>query len=133
MAQMPKAVMDALADPGAMKMVGTVSSSGVPNAVIVNTMAALDPEAIAFADLRLGKTKANLNETGKLTVTVLRPNREAYQIKCSFQGFEETSPLAAEWNEMIYGRMRIQIKAVGIGKVEEVYSACLADAGAKLA
>ena len=61
MAQMPKAVMDALADPGAMKMVGTVSSSGVPNAVIVNTMAALDPEAIAFADLRLGKTKANLN------------------------------------------------------------------------
>jgi len=133
MAQMPKKVMDALADPGAMKMVGTVNGSGVPNAVIVNTIAALNPETIAFADLRLGKTKDNLTDTGKMTVTILRPNREAYQVKCSFQSFDETSPLAAEWNEMIYSRMRIQIRAVGMAKVEEVYSACLADAGAKLA
>lgn len=133
MAKMPKEVLDALADPIRLKTLATVNKAGVPNIVVVGTLAAMDEETIIFADLRLGKTKENLFDTGKFTVNVIGSDLSSYQIKGTFKEYQERTPLAEQWNEAVYSRIKMQIRGVVLGRVEEVYSASLQDAGKKLA
>lgn len=133
MAKMPREVITALGDEHSLKVLATADETGLPNAAIVATMTPLGEEMVAFADLRLGKTRDNLNKTGKFAVSVLTPQMKAYQIKGTFEGFQETGPLAASVNEMVYNAIKMQIKAVGLGSVDEVYSACMDNPGAKLA
>ena len=133
MVKMPKEVMDALAEEHALKMVATVSSKKVPNAVIIATVSPFDENTVGFADLKLGKTRQNMEETKKFTVTVFKPNLESYQIKCSFTGFLERGDLAYQMGEAVYKRVRFNPRAFATGKVEEVYSTSLGNPGEKLA
>jgi len=130
--EMPEAVVAALADPEALKVVATVSSAGVPNAVIVATVYPLDPKTIIFADLRLGKTKENLLQTKKFTVTVLTQNLESYQVKCAFGHFEERGDITDIIAERVFERVRLQPRGVVYGIVEEVYSTSLSSPGTRL-
>src|SRR3990172_6274747 len=132
MVEMPKEVVEALADFHAAKMVATIDSAGVPNAVIVATVVPIDRKTICFADLRLGKTKENLKQTGKFTVSVIRQNMESYQIRCNFVGYEERGGFADIFAEEIYKKVKLQPRGVVTGTVEEVYSASMTNPGAKL-
>lgn len=132
MVEMPEEVVAALADPEALKVVATISSAGVPNAVIVATVYPLDPKTIIFSDLRLGKTKENLFQTRKFTVTVLKQNLESYQIRATFSRFEERGNITDMIAERVFERTRIQPKGVVYGAVEEVYSASLSNPGTRL-
>ena len=133
MVEMPKEVVEALADFHALKVVATIDQVGVPNAVIVATVYPLDRKTICFADLRLGKTKENLTRTKKFTVAVIKPNLESYQVKCSFTGYEERGGFADTFAEEIYKKVKLQPRGVVTGTVEEVYSVSLTNPGAKLA
>jgi len=133
MVKMPKEVMEALSEELALKVVATINKKKIPNAIIVATLKALDESTVVFADLRLGKTRENLETTKKFSVTVLKPNLESYQVKCSFQGFQETGELAFTMGEEVYKKVRLNPKAFAFGTVEEVYSTSLTNPGEKLA
>jgi hypothetical protein len=125
MASIPDKVLDILAEPRSVKMMGTVNNSGIPNVVVISTISVLDPETIAFADIALGKTKKNLQQNGKLTVTVTGIGKEAYQIRCKFDHFETTTPLFDLWRELIWKKMMMDLKGVAIARVTEVCRAGL--------
>ena len=133
MAKMPKEVIDALANPQNLKTLATVSPAGVPNIVVIGTLGALDEETIVFADLRIKKTKENLLKNGSFAVNVVGADLRSYQIKGKYKDYQASGPLADQFNEMVYKMLPIQINGVVLGQVEEVYSACLQDAGKKLA
>jgi len=125
MAVIPDIVLDTLAEPGSVKMVGTADKEGKPNVVVITTIAVLDPETIAFADLRLGQTKVNLKKTGKLTVTVIGSNNQAYQILCRFVHFEDKTPLFDTWYNAVWEKVSIQLRGIAIAKVLDVIPADL--------
>ena len=116
----PDNVLDTLAEPGSVKMVGTVDKDGKPNVVVISTIAVLDPGTIAFADVLLGKTKDNLHKTGKLTVSVLGASGKTYQIKCRFVAFDNKSEMYDRWFEPVWQKMTLQLKGIAIAKVIEV-------------
>ena len=84
MTVIPDHVIDKLAETDSIKMVGTVDEYGKPNVVVISTLSVLDPETVAFADLCLGKTKKNLKNTAKLTISVMGTDKKAFQIQCKF-------------------------------------------------
>lgn len=122
----PDIVLDTLAEPGSVKMMGTVDQKGKPNVVVISTIAVLDPETIAFADLKIGQTKKNLNKNGKLTIAVSGASGKTYQIRCRFIMFDDKSELFKRWFSAVWDKMAMfftggtSLKGVGIAKVIEV-------------
>ena len=120
MAIIPDIVLDAMAEPGSIKMVGTVDQNGQPNVVILSTIAVLDLETIGFADLKLGTTKTNLHKNGKLTLFVLSETGKTYQMKCSFVTFDNKSEIYDRWFNAVWQKMAMQLKGVAIAKVIKI-------------
>ena len=126
MPAIPDIVLDTLAEPGSVKMVGTVDKDGKPNVVVISTIAVLNPETIAFADVRLGKTKDNLRKNGRLTVAVTGTTGKTYQIRCRFVAFDNKSEMYNRWFNALWQKLSlqfnisIQLKGVAIAKVMEV-------------
>ena len=133
MVDMPREVIEALSDFHAIKVVATVNPAGIPNASIIATVFPLDPKTVCFADLRLWKTKENLLETKKFTVTVLRLNLESYQIRCTYKGYEERGGIVDAIAEQVYQKIKLQPRGIVLGTVEEVYSTSMNNPGEKLA
>jgi predicted pyridoxine 5'-phosphate oxidase superfamily flavin-nucleotide-binding protein len=125
--------MAALSDEGAIKVMATVNKGGIPNAVVVGSIAPVDEETLVFFDLSMNKTKANLEENGKMAVAVFKPPFEGYQIKGKLRELLAEGPVAAEWNERLYAQTRMQLNSVGFMDVEEVYSLSPQSPGTKLA
>ena len=124
MAVIPDNVLDILAEPESVKMLGTVNNLGVPNVVIISSLSVLTPEKIAFADVCLGKTKANLKQNGKLTIGVIGHEKKAYQIKCKFIHFDKRTSIFNLWYEAVYEKMMMmRLKAVAIANVIDVSEA----------
>ena len=123
MAVIPDGVLDILAEPRSIKMAGTVDNNGVPNVVVISTLSVLNPETIAFADIRLGKTRRNLRQNGKLTIAVIGGGKEACQIECRFVHFEDRTPLFYRWRNLLWDRMQMEIKGVAIAGVVNVRGA----------
>ncbi|HEX59815.1 MAG TPA: pyridoxamine 5'-phosphate oxidase family protein [Methanomicrobia archaeon] len=132
MAKMPKEVMDMFNDREAAKVLATVSADGVLNVVPVGTLAAVDEETIAFADIFLGKTKSNLEATKKVAATAYK-GLDGYQIKGTFQGFQTSGPLFEQMSKAVKEMLKLDVRAVGTIKVEEVYSVGVKAPGKKLA
>ncbi len=120
MAAIPDRVLDVLAEPRSVKMVGTVDNRGMPNVVIISTVSVLNPETIAFADICLGKTRRNLQQNGNITVAVIGGEKEAYQIECRFVHFEDRTPLYDLWRNAVWNRMKMDIKGVAVAGVVNV-------------
>lgn len=133
MAEMSTEVVAALSDPSALKVVATISPAGVPNAVIVATVFPLDPKTIIFADLKLGKTKENLLQNRRFTVAVLRPSLDSYQVRGTFNRFEERGQVTDMIAEKVFEMSRLQPRGIVYGAVEEVYSTSLSNPGTRLA
>jgi len=120
MAIIPDIILDTMAEPDSVKMVGTVDQDGKPNVVMISTIAVLDLETIAFADLKLGKTKENLYNNGKLTLSVSNKTGKTYQIRCSFVAFDNKSEIYDRWFNAVWQRMSMQLKGVAIAKVIKI-------------
>ena len=72
MVTIPKDVMDVIAAPDSTKMMATVDEKGFPNVAPVGSITAVDSETIAFAELFIKKTKANLENTKKVAIVIFK-------------------------------------------------------------
>jgi predicted pyridoxine 5'-phosphate oxidase superfamily flavin-nucleotide-binding protein len=125
MVKMPPKVMEKFMDLENIKFLATVDEEGKPNVVYILSMIAIDNETLAFADLALNKTKKNLLSNGRCAVSVLANGEIQYQVKGTFQGFQDSGPLYEMFNEVPQLKYNAYFRPQGIGliKVEEVYLA----------
>ena len=121
MVKMPEEVMEIFNDWSASKAVATADAEGKLNVVPVRTFSVVDEETLAFGDVFLGKTKANLETTQKVAVTAFKGST-GYQIKGTFQEFLTSGPIFEEMKEAVKEKLKLDAKSAVILKVEEVYS-----------
>ena len=123
MVKMPPKVLEKFMDLNTIKFMATVDDEGKPNVAYILSMTAIDDETLAFADLALNKTKKNLLSNGRVAVSVLANGEIQYQVKGTFQGFQESGPIFDMYNEVpqLKYNAYFRPKAVGLIKVEEVY------------
>jgi predicted pyridoxine 5'-phosphate oxidase superfamily flavin-nucleotide-binding protein len=128
-------VIDMLKDPQTSKVVATCDDAGKLNVVPKGTITALDEETIAYCDIFGDKTNLNLEANQKAAVAVFKMDLPpiGYQVKGKFQGFQTSGPMFDTFAKQIKDQLNLDIKAVGVIKVDEVYSAGVPNPGAKLA
>lgn len=132
MVKMPKEVMDVFNDLEASKVLATVDTGGKLNVVPVGSLTTVDDETIAFAEIFMGKTKSNLEATRRAATTAFK-GIEGYQIKGTFQGFQTSGDLFDQIAARVKEILGLDIKSVGVIKVEEVYSVTPSEPGKKIA
>lgn len=135
MAKMTKEVIDMMKDPQASKALATCDATGKLNVVPKGTLTAIDEETLAFGDIFGDKTNMNLEATQKAAVAVFKMELPpvGYQLKGTFQGFQTSGPLFDSFAGQIKEQLKLDIKGVGVIKVDEVYSAGVPNPGAKIA
>jgi len=133
MVNIPREVIDTLAAPDSAKMLATIDTKGIPNVVPVWSIVAVDPETIAFAELFIKKTKENLENNKKAAIAVFRGPTTGYQLKGNLVGFQTSGPVFENFSKKIMEAMKLQIKSVGLIKVDAVYSASPGQDSKKLA
>ena len=132
MVTIPKNVIDMIAAPDAPKMIATIDAKGIPNVIPLWSIVAIDPQTIAFADLFIKRTKENLMETKKVAIAVCKGNAGC-QLKGTFCEFQTSGPLFDEFSKKVMETMKMQIRSVGIIKVDEVFEASPGQNSKKLA
>ena len=134
MAKMPKEVMDAFNDPKSIKVLATAGTILEINAVPKGSLRAIGEELMAFADIFGDKTNKNLDVNKKVAVLALTMDPLAgYQIKGTFQGFQTSGELFNRFAKEVRERIKMNIKAVGTIKVDEVYAVAPPQSGKKIA
>lgn len=136
MAKMTQAVMDLLNErPLVPKVLSTCDAATKLNVVPKETLSAIDEETIAFADIWGDKTNANLKANSKAAVAVFKVEvpPAGYQIKGTFQGFQTSGPVFDTFAKAVKEMLGLDIKAVGLIKVDEVYSTAPPNPGTKIA
>ena len=103
------------------------------NAVPKETLSAIDEETVAFADIWGDKTNVNLEATSKAAAAVFKIQPPVgFQVKGTFQGFQTSGPLFDNFAKQVKQMLNLDIRAVGVIKVDEVYSAAPPNPGVKL-
>ena len=134
MAKMAKEVMDVFNDPKSIKVLATAGTILEINAVPKGSLRAIGEELMAFADIFGDKTNKNLDVNKKVAVLALRMDPLAgYQIKGTFQGFQTSGELFNRFAKEVRERIKMNIKAVGTIKVDEVYAVAPPQSGKKIA
>ena len=122
MAKMTKEVMDLFNDPRASKVLATLDREGNPSVVPIGSLSALDEETIAFGEIFIGKTKENLEATKKAAALAFKLPPVGYEIKGTLQGFQASGAVFDNFARQIKESIKLDIKSVGLIKVDEVYS-----------
>jgi predicted pyridoxine 5'-phosphate oxidase superfamily flavin-nucleotide-binding protein len=104
------------------------------NAVPKGSLRAIGEDLMAFADIFGDKTNKNLAINKKVSALAFRTNPLAgYQIKGTFLGFQTSGELFDRFAKEIKERIKLDIRAVGTIKVDEVYAVAPPQPGKKLA
>ena len=134
MAKMSKEVMDVFNDPKSVKVLATAGTILEIDAVPQGSLRALDQELIAFADIFGDKTNQNLKVNKKVAALAIRMDPVAgYQIKGTFQGFQTSGGLFDRFAKEAKEKIKLDIKAVGTIRVDEVYAVAPPEPGKKIA
>jgi len=133
MVNIPKEVMDVLAASDSAKMIATTDAKGIPNVVPVWSITAVDSETIAFAELFIKRTKENLENNKNAAIAVFKGPMTGYQLKGTFVGFQTSGPIFENFSKKVKEAMNLQIKSVGLIKIDAVYSASPGQDSKKLA
>ena len=121
MARLIKEVMDIFNDPNSFKVLATTGSVSEINVVPKGSLRSINESLIAFADIFGGKTNRNLTTNKKVAVLAVRMEPLAgYQVKGTFQGFQNSGELFDKFAKEVKDRIRLDIKAVGSIVVDEV-------------
>lgn len=124
---MPKPVMGKFNDPRTTKVLCTIDDSGIPNVAYITSLFAPDRETLIYADTMGVKTKRNLLANSPIAaMVILKEDLIAYQVKGTFKGFEtsgEFYQMMSEKSEYFFNTY-FGIRAVGVIKIDEVYSSC---------
>src|SRR4030042_4522869 len=124
MAKMSKEVMDVFNDPSSAKVLATAGSTVLEiNAAPKGRRRAVSDEVIAFADIFGDKTNKNLQLNKKVSALAFKTSPVAgYQIKGTFLGFQTTGDLFDRFAKEIKERIKLDIRAVGTIRGDEVYA-----------
>jgi hypothetical protein len=133
MVNIPKEVMDTLAAADSAKMLATIDAKGIPNVVPVGSITSVDPETIAFAEIFIKKTKENLENNKKVAIAIFKGPTTGYQVKGTFIGFQTSGPIFENFSKKVMEAMKLQVKSVGMIRVDAVYSASPGQDSKKLA
>ena len=135
MARKSKEVMEVFNDPGSAKVLATAGSTALEvNAVPKGSLRTVSEEVIAFADIFGDKTNKNLQLNKKVSALAFRMNPVVgYQVKGTFLGFQTSGELFDKFAKEVKERIKLDIKAVGTIRVDEVYAVALPDPGRKIA
>ncbi len=130
---MPKEVMDLFNDPGSAKVLATAGSLLEINVVPKGSLRAVDEETLAFADLFGEKTNRNLRANPRVSALSFRMKPlEGYQVKGRFEGFQTSGELFDFFAKEIRERLRMEIRGVGVIRVEEVYAVAPPSSGKRI-
>jgi len=133
MAKMSKEVLDVFNDPGSVKVLATAGSILEVNAVPKGSLRAIGEDVIAFADIFGDKTNKNLQLNKKVSALAFRMNPLAgYQIKGTFLGFQTSGELCDRFAKEVKDRIKLNIRAVGTIRVDEVYAVAPPEPGKKI-
>ncbi len=134
MAKMSKEVMDVLNDAASAKVLATAGSVLEINAVPKGSLRAIGEDLIAFADIFGDKTNKNLQLNKKVSALAFRMNPLAgYQIKGTFLGFQTSGEIFDRFAKEVKERIKLDIRAVGTIRVDEVYAVAPPQPGKKVA
>ncbi len=134
MAKMSKEVMDVFNDPKSVKVLATAGTILEIDAVPKGSLRALDEELIAFADIFGDKTNQNLKVNKKVAALAIRMDPvTGYQIKGTFLGFQTSGGLFDRFAKEVKEKIKLDIRAVGTIRVDEVYAVAPPEPGKKIA
>jgi hypothetical protein len=135
MAKMTKEVMDVFNDPSSAKVLATAGSTALEvNAVPKGSLTAINEDTIAFADIFGDKTNKNLQLNKKVSALAFKTNPVAgYQVKGTFLGFQTSGELFLKFAKMVKEKINLDIRAVGMIRVDEVYAVAPPEPGKKIA
>ena len=135
MAKMPKEVMEIFNDSGSAKVLATAGSTALEvNAVPKGSLRAINADTIAFADIFGDKTNKNLQLNKKVSALAFKTNPVAgYQVKGTFLGFQTSGELFEMFAKEVKERIKLDIRAVGTIRVDEVYAVAPPEPGKKVA
>ena len=135
MAKMSREVMEVFNDPSSAKVLATAGSTVLEvNAVPKGSLRAVSEEVIAFADIFGDKTNKNLQLNKKVSALAFKMNPLAgYQIKGTFLGFQTSGELFDRFAKEVKERIKLDIRAVGTIRVDEVYAVGPPEPGKKIA
>jgi predicted pyridoxine 5'-phosphate oxidase superfamily flavin-nucleotide-binding protein len=135
MTKMSKEVMEVFNDPGSAKVLATAGSTALEvNAVPKGSLRAVSDEILAFADIFGDKTNKNLQLNKRVSALAFRMSPVAgYQIKGTFVGFQTAGDLFDRFAKEVKEKIKLDIKAVGTIRVDEVYAVAPPEPGKKIA
>ena len=135
MVKMSKEVMDVFNDPDSAKVLATVGSTVLEiNAVPKGSLTAVGEDVIAFADIFGDKTNKNLQLNKKVSALAFKMNPLAgFQIKGTFLGFQTSGELFDRFAREVKKRIKLDIRAVGTIRVDDVYAVAPPEPGKKIA
>jgi hypothetical protein len=134
MAKMSKEVMDVFNAPDSAKVLATAGTLLEINAVPKGSLMAIGEEMIAFADIFGDKTNKNMSANKKVAALAFKMNPlTGYQIKGTFLGFQTSGALFDKFAKEIKERIKLDIRAVGTIRVDEVYAVAPPYPGKKIA
>src|SRR4030066_1344899 len=135
MAKMSREVMDVFNDPSSAKVLATAGTTALEiNAVPKGSLRAISEEIVAFADIFGDKTNKNLQLNKKVSALAFKMSPLAgYQVKGTFLGFQTTGELFDRFAKEVKEKIKLDIRAVGSIRVDEVYAVAPPDPGKKIA
>jgi len=135
MARMSKEVMDVFNDPISSKVLATAGSTALEvNAVPKGSLRAVNEDTIAFADIFGDKTNKNLQLNKKVSALAFKTNPAAgYQVKGTFLGYQTSGDLFDKFAKDVKEKIKLDIRAVGTIRVDEVYAVAPPEPGKKIA
>ena len=135
MAKMSKEVMDVFNDPGSAKVLATGGTTALEiNAVPKGSLRTISEEVLAFADIFGDKTNKNLQLNKKVSALAFKTSPvTGFQIKGTFLGFETSGELFDRFAKEVKEKIKLDIKAVGTIRVDEVYAVAPPEPGKKIA
>ncbi len=135
MAKLPKEAIEVFNDPGSAKVLATAGSTTLEvNAVPKGSLRAINEEVIAFADIFGDKTNKNLQINKKVSALAFKMNPVlGYQVKGTFLGFQTSGELFDRMAKEVKDGIKLDIRAVGTIRVDEVYAVAPPEPGKKIA
>ena len=135
MAKMPKDVMELINDPGSAKVLATAGTTALEvNAVPKGSLTAINEDTIAFADIFGDKTNKNLQLNKKVSALAFKTSPvSGYQVKGTFLGYQTSGEIFDRFAKAVKEKIKLDIKAVGTIRVDEVYAVAPPEPGKKIA
>ena len=134
MAKLTEEVLAVFRDPNSTKIIATVDKSGIPNVTVKGSLSVLDDSTLVFADVGgdATRTTRNMKDTKKVAVMVTK-GMATYQVKGVFKESKTSGSVFDQFAAMLKKAANINIKAIDLISVDEVYSQNPVDLGKKVA